>query len=58
MSLEKIGFKPGVHDKFSGALRLLYNTILGETIFTENFLIKENKAKMRNIDLRIFHLLF
>ena len=30
----------------------------GSDYFTENFQVKENKTKMRNIHLRFFHLLF
>ena len=32
--------------------------IIGSNYFTENFQVKENKTKMRNIHLRFFHLLF
>ena len=31
---------------------------IGSDYFTENFQIKENKTKMRNIQPRFFHLLF
>ena len=31
---------------------------IGSDYFTENFQVKENKRKMRNIHPRFFHLLF
>ena len=38
----------------AGKLRLP----IGSDYFTENFQVKENKTKMRNIHPRFFHLLF
>ena len=35
-----------------------YAESLGSDYFTENFQLKENKTRMRNIHPRFFHLLF
>ena len=37
---------------------LQFEFFLGSDYFTENFQVKENKTKMRNIYPRFFHLLF
>ena len=43
---------------FSMFISINLQFFYGSDYFTENFQVKENKTKMRNIHPRIFHLLF
>ena len=51
-------FLHGTDLQLACALFLNVDIFLGSDYFTENFQVKENKTKMRNIHPRFFQLLF